>query len=103
MGGLWDVDIVSTDDLSAFLKDLQQSGHPIYGADLEGESVRTWKPSAQSVLVFGSEAHGLSTEAHGIVDQTVRIDGVGNRRSVESLNVGVATGILLFQWTIDNG
>lgn len=103
MGGLWDVDIISSDDLSGFLKDQRGLGHPIYGADLEGESVHAWRPSTHSVLVLGSEAHGLSPGIREIIDQTVQIDGADHRRSVESLNVGVATGILLFQWTIDNG
>lgn len=99
MGGLWDVEMVSVGDLPTFLKDIQNQGYPVSGADLEGKSVRNWNPPRDAVLVLGSEAHGLSPEVRGIIDTAVRIDGSDNRRAVESLNVGVAAGILLYHWS----
>lgn len=46
------------------------------------------------VLVFGSEAHGLCGDARSILDETVRIPMAPN---VESLNLAVSTGIILFE------
>ncbi len=47
------------------------------------------------VLVLGQERDGLSDAALSSADLSVSIDGTGN---VESLNVSVATGVLLAEW-----
>jgi 23S rRNA (guanosine2251-2'-O)-methyltransferase len=44
------------------------------------------------LLVFGSEAHGLSTGVRSLADSVFGIPGAGQ---VESLNVSVAVGIAL--------
>ncbi|MBK9215898.1 MAG: RNA methyltransferase [Chloracidobacterium sp.] len=46
------------------------------------------------MLVLGSEAHGLSDEELAAVDETVSIPLAND---VESLNLGVAAGILMFE------
>lgn len=101
MGGLWDVQIASSDDLPADLRRLKARGLPLYGADLEGEPARDWTPPEEAVLVLGSEAHGLSEEVAARLDGRVRIgapNAAGGTRGVESLNVAVAAGILLHRW-----
>ncbi len=50
--------------------------------------------TAKVALVLGSELDGLSTEALGLVDETVRIPMYG---MVASLNVSVAAAVLLFE------
>ena len=49
----------------------------------------------QCVLVFGGEGPGLSTEMLQICQNTVMIEQFGSTRSV---NVGVAAGILMYEW-----
>lgn len=51
------------------------------------------------VLVLGQERDGLSDAALSSADLSVSIDGTGN---VESLNVSVATGVLLAEWWRQN-
>ncbi len=51
------------------------------------------------VLVLGRERDGLSDAAISSSDLSVAIDGTGN---VESLNVSVATGVLLAEWWRQN-
>ncbi len=51
-----------------------------------------WK--TPRLVVFGSEAHGLSDEEVDRVDETVRIV---MKNEVESLNLAVAAGIILFE------
>ena len=46
------------------------------------------------MLILGSEAHGLSAEKFASIDAQVRID---LEISVESLNLGVAAGVILFE------
>lgn len=50
--------------------------------------------SAKTVVVMGSEAHGLSGDIIERVDSTLRID---MEPQVESLNMAVAAGVILFE------
>jgi len=47
------------------------------------------------VLVFGGEGPGLSEELRGAAGQMVMIEQFGSTRSV---NVGVAAGIVMYEW-----
>lgn len=49
----------------------------------------------QSVLIFGSEGAGISRELLDISDMIVAIPQFGSTRSI---NVGVASGILMYKW-----
>lgn len=50
---------------------------------------------AESVLVFGGEGPGLSSEMIAASEQLVAIEQLGSTRSV---NVGVASGIMMYEW-----
>ncbi len=98
MGGLWDVRLARTQDLWAWLGEAQARGFTRYGADLDGTSLADWQPQRPSVLVLGSEAHGLQPAVHAALDECLTIPSAANRCGVESLNVGVAGGILMSRW-----
>ncbi|MBF3332619.1 tRNA/rRNA methyltransferase YfiF, partial [Leptospira borgpetersenii serovar Ballum] len=51
------------------------------------------------VLVLGQESEGISEATQANADLSLSIDGTGN---VESLNVSVATGVLLAEWWRQN-
>ena len=51
------------------------------------------------VLVFGGEGPGLSVEMVAVSSQMVAIEQMGSTRSV---NVGVASGIVLYEWMRQN-
>lgn len=53
-----------------------------------------------AVLVFGGEGPGLSREMQQASEQMVMIEQLGSTRSV---NVGVASGIVMYQWLRDTG
>ena len=104
MGGVWDVQHVETPDPAGMLEDLAARGFTVYGADLEGIPVDIWKPVLPSVLVLGSEAHGISRNVRARLAERVlipgraRADGKSGKQGVESLNAAVAAGILLHAW-----
>lgn len=98
MGGLWDVRIVQAVDLAAWLADRQAEGFALYGAAMAGTDARHWKPRQPSILVLGSEGHGLSAAVAQRLDEAVTITGSASRRGVESLNVAVAAGVLMHRW-----
>lgn len=98
MGGLWDLRLARSEDLAASLESLSRDGFACYGADLGGTPVRAWQPQRPSVLVLGSEAHGLSPAVRAALTERVAIPGSPSRAATESLNVAVAAGILLHEW-----
>jgi tRNA G18 (ribose-2'-O)-methylase SpoU len=52
-----------------------------------------------AVLVFGGEGPGLSDDMIAMSEVMVKIEQFGSTRSV---NVGVASGIVLYQWTLEH-
>ena len=80
------------------LSDLKKSGKKIIAAvkDSTPISKLDLNESGEWCLVMGSEADGISEESRSLADQFVFIPGTGE---AESLNVAVATGILLYQLT----
>ena len=73
----------------------ERQGLAIYAADATGEPVETAGRAERVVLVVGNEGAGVSGEARARADRAVALP---LRGGVESLNVAVATGILLYQF-----
>jgi len=97
-GGHWALGLTRTDAPGALLDACRRTGCALYGADLHGTRSDTWHPGRPSVLVLGSEAHGLSPAVLDRIDGPVSIPGAPNRPAAESLNVSVAGGILIYEW-----
>jgi TrmH RNA methyltransferase len=95
-GAAEQIDIARIPDLDAFLSALRREGVAVFSADPRGErdafDVR-WP--ARTVLVFGSEARGLSPAIQDEIDMSVSIRGTD---AVESINVSVAAGIIMAAW-----
>lgn len=88
MGSFTRISCVSV-DLQSFLAN---SGKPVYGAFLEGDNIHQCDFGGTGVLVMGSESHGISSDIEACVSDKVTIAGIGQ---AESLNVAIATGIIL--------
>jgi TrmH family RNA methyltransferase len=80
-------------ELVAALAEARRQGFTVVTASGDG-AVDYLAPvyGFKNVFVFGSEAHGVSADVRGVSNAVVRIPRFGR---VESLNVGVACGILL--------
>jgi len=64
-------------------------------ADLDGECIETFRAKdLRFGLVLGSEGKGISPHMKSLVERTVTIP---MKKGVESLNVGVAGGILMYE------
>ena len=98
MGGLWDLQLVRVPDLAPVLDALRADGGTVWGADMHGPDVSSWRPQARDVLVLGNEGNGLSDSVAASLSGRVSIPGADGARGVESLNVGVAAGVLLHRW-----
>lgn len=66
----------------------------LWGAEAQGTPLEQLQPPDRLALVVGNEGAGLSSEGRARVGQYVSIP-IGS--TVESLNVAVATGIILYQ------
>ncbi len=78
--------------LDTVLAKAQAAHFPVVVADMEGVSTHEGTLPKTGLLLMGSESHGVKKELLHFVTQRVTIPRFGN---AESLNVSVATGILL--------
>ncbi|MFC0270244.1 TrmH family RNA methyltransferase [Metabacillus herbersteinensis] len=81
-------------NLQEMLHIYKEKGFPIYGTSLQnGVSYKEIKPSTSFVLIMGNEGSGVGQDLLAKTDQNLYIPIYGG---AESLNVGIATGILLY-------
>ena len=88
------VTTVAVANVAAALEQLKAAGCWIYGADLKGEPLDQVRFPARVALVVGAEGGGLHPLVRSRCDHLVRIPTAGR---VDSLNVGVAAGILMYE------
>lgn len=65
----------------------------LLGADAGGRSIDEIGATSRAALVLGNEGAGIRPDVRGLLDESVAVPILG---SAESLNVGVAAGILLY-------
>ena len=70
-----------------------RTGTRLFAADAEGRNTSSVTPAPRVTLVVGNEGAGLSKEARERADLTIAIP---LSPGVESLNVAVATAVLLY-------
>jgi len=93
MGSLFHIPMSVDADLLSFLSSAKEFGFSIYVTDVHGEThFDHVQYSDRSIIVFGNEAWGVSDQILQLADTRVTIRRYG---SAESLNVGVACGIVL--------
>lgn len=94
-GALYKLPVVRSQNLKDTLKFLKDSGISIFAATEKAvhdyTTVDYNKPLA---LILGSEGEGISEEYLKLTDSTLRIPVVGE---IESLNVSVASGVVLYE------
>lgn len=83
-------------NLSRILEILKDQGYWIYGADANGENIDNFIPAEKIALVMGSEGKGMKNIIREQCDKILSIKTCGK---LDSLNVSVAAGILLYKLT----
>lgn len=73
---------------------LKEAGFWIYGADAGGENISKTQFAPKTCIIMGSEGHGMSRLLEENCDAIVSIPTCGK---VDSLNVSVAAGVLLYE------
>ena len=70
--------------------------YQLIGTSLKEDTIdlKDFKRPKKAILIVGNEGNGVSKEVLDIVDKTIKIP-ISN---IDSLNVGIATGILLYNY-----
>ncbi|MGV3346915.1 tRNA/rRNA methyltransferase [Enterobacteriaceae bacterium LUAb1] len=99
-GGAEHIKAITADSFVGGLMRLRQAGYTIVTTSShQGVPLAEVKLPGKMVLVLGQEREGLSDAVFRQSDLNVSIGGTGK---VESLNVSVATGVLLAEWWRQN-
>ncbi len=94
-GALNHMKVCKVDNLKKTIKFLKESGLTLYGAtEKANKDYYSVDYSGPTAIVMGSEEDGISNDILKEVHELIKIPLYGN---IESLNVSVATGIVLFE------
>lgn len=90
MGSIFRVPVIYQ-DLESLLKQAGSKKVPVYLAEMNGTPLNDLKFGKSGIIVMGSESHGVNPALQKLATVSLTIPRVGN---AESLNVGVAAGII---------
>lgn len=76
------------------VQQLKEAGFWVYGADAGGQSIQKIQFEKKTVIVMGSEGTGIARLLEEQCDSIVSIPTCGK---IDSLNVSVAAGVLLYE------
>lgn len=94
MGSVFYIPIIQDEDLS-IISNLKERGFSMVATSLEGKNdFFNEDLTGKIVITVGNEGNGVSDEIYNISDKKVKIPMPGG---AESLNVGVATSIILYE------
>ncbi|UFT97983.1 RNA methyltransferase [Radiobacillus kanasensis] len=92
-GSLFHLPIIQA-ELTSKIKELQNDGFQVWASTLEDSvTYSELNPPTKTALIVGNEGAGITSSVAELADEKVRIPIYGK---AESLNVSVATGVLLY-------
>ncbi len=99
MGAIFTTQVVYT-DLTEIFKNAKKHYTPIYGTSLKGENLYKKTLSENALIVMGNESKGISENTYLHIDEKILIPTFveENVNVIESLNVGIATSIVLSEF-----
>lgn len=93
-GMLFNINIIKK-DLTVFIPELKNNGYQIYATKVNGgKSLKTIEKMEKFAIIMGNEGAGVSDNLIDLADEYLYIDMNTN---CESLNVAVATSIILYE------
>ncbi len=94
-GAVLHIDVARVENIANVLKKLKKYGITVVGADLDGEIIDNVDMSPPLAMVVGGEDRGISRPVKKQCDFIAKIPGKGR---VESLNLSVAAGIMMYEF-----
>lgn len=99
MGAILRVRVHYVDDLAHLLSSAKTKGMPIYGTLLSGKNIYTTNIENRGIIVMGNEGRGVSNECQASLTHHLLIPPYpADAPTSESLNVAMATGIILSEF-----
>ena len=99
MGAILRVRVHYTDNLPALLAEAHSEGLNIYGTLLDGENIYDEQLEASGIIVMGNEGRGITDETRMALTHRLLIPPYpADVPTSESLNVAMATGIILAEF-----
>ena len=99
MGAILRVRIHYVDNLSKLLHEARDMGMNIYGTLLDGNNIYHEKLDNKGIIVMGNEGRGVSDECRNMLTHKLLIPPFpADCPTSESLNVAMATGIILSEF-----
>lgn len=95
MGGIFRVNIIKSNNICETLNDLKNNGFEVVVTSLDTNNSIYDIDYNKKVIVIGNEANGVSKGVQELADKKVIIPMLGK---TESLNAGVATGIIVYEY-----
>lgn len=81
------------------IRRLRDAEVPVYGTFLDGDNIYTTPLPTRGLILMGNEGKGIAPDIEALTDHRLTIPAfAGEGPSGESLNVGVATGIVLSEF-----
>jgi len=95
MGAIFRVKAIESENLVETLKNIKKHKYKILTTELEAEKNMYEVEYKKLAIVMGNEANGVSKEIREMSEEKIKIPMIGR---TESLNVSVATGIILYEY-----
>ncbi len=94
-GMIFKLNIIIVDDIVSFVSDLKCKKYTIYSTRVNGgNSLKSIEKSSRFAIIMGNEGNGVRDSLIDLSDSYIYID---MNPSCESLNVGCATSIILYE------
>lgn len=96
-GGIYSLNI-SVKDLEQEIPALQEKGYKVYATGLRDNTKELHEVAAHEkmAIVLGNEGSGVTANVMNMADEIIKID----MRNIDSLNVGMAAAIIMYQFKI---
>ncbi len=96
MGSVTRVSVVYR-ELVPFLQ--EKAAWLVFGTFMDGASIYKEPLPLEGIIVMGNEANGISIEIEALVNKRIAIPRFGDLQQTESLNVAMATAIVLSEFS----
>lgn len=93
-GAIEYIPIVRVTNIVSVIKELKEKGVWIYAADMDGENIYSSDLTGSIAVVLGSEGKGISRLVKENCDKIISLPMKGK---INSLNVSVAAGIIMYE------
>ena len=94
-GMIFKLNTIIENNLEELIKNLKQNNYTIYTTNVKnGNSLKTIEKKDKLAIIMGNEGSGVSDKLNSLADKYLYID---MNKNCESLNVAVATSIILYE------